>query len=194
MPFRLYGAAATSQRLINWVLAPHQCYAAASIDDTINYTNDWRLNSLRAVQELWSTGLTTNPGKCALGKAKMKYFGFLVGQGCICPLIHKIEAIRDYPPPQTWKQLRAFLGLASYYRLFIPYFAEVTALLTDLLKGWGNGPLKWDEEHRKAFHKTQQSLCNKVVLHTPDFRHPFILQTDACNQAVGAVLTWNRWK
>lgn len=47
--------------------------------------------------------------------------------------------------------MRAFLGLASYYRQFLPYFTEVTAPLADLLKGRGNGPLTWSKDHMEAF-------------------------------------------
>lgn len=135
MSFGLHGAAATFQRLIDWVLAPHQHYAAAYMDDIIVYADDWgqHLNTLWAVlQELRLTSLTVNPRKCALGKAETKYLGFMVGQGCIRSLTDKIEAIQDYSPPQTKKQMQAFLGWVSYYRRFIPHFTAVTAPLTTL--------------------------------------------------------------
>lgn len=87
------------------------------------------------------------------------------------------------------KQMRAFLGLASYYRQFILHFAEVTAPLMVLLKGRGNWQLKWSEEKVEDFRKTQQALCKELVLHIPDFNCPFVLQTDASNKAIGTVLT-----
>lgn len=81
MLFGLHGVAAMFQRLINWVVAPHQQYAAAYIDDIIIYTNDWdyHLKALRVVlQELQLASLTAKPGKHMLRKAKTKYLGFLV--------------------------------------------------------------------------------------------------------------------
>lgn len=96
MPFGLHGAAATFQWLTDWVLAPHQHYATAYIDDIIVYTNNWtqHLEALWAVlRELRSTGLMANPRTCVLGKAETKYLGFVVRQGRISPLTDKMEAI-----------------------------------------------------------------------------------------------------
>lgn len=183
MPFSLEGML---------VVAPHQQYTVAYIDDIIIYSNDWGqyIKALQAVlQELRLAGLTANQGKCALGKTKNKYLGFLVGQGCIRLLTDKVEAIRDYSPPWTRKQMRAFLRLASYYLCFRPRFVEVMATLTDLLKGRDNGPIWWDELCLEVFQKTQKALCQDVVLETPDFMHFFILQTDASNRAMRAVLS-----
>lgn len=86
MLFGLHNAAATFQRLIDWVLAPFQGYVAAYIDDIIIHTEGWEqhLQSLRLVlQELQLDVLTANPRKCTLGNTENKYLGFLVGEGRI---------------------------------------------------------------------------------------------------------------
>lgn len=111
MPFGVRGAAETFQRLIDLVLAPHKCYTTAYIDDISIYTNEWEehLDALRTVlQELRSTSLTANGEKFGLGKAQMKYLGFMVGKGCIHPLTDKIEAIGDYSPLQNGNKCGPF--------------------------------------------------------------------------------------
>lgn len=75
----------------------------------------------------------------------MKYLEFLVGQGRIKPLADKVAIIQNYEVSQTKKQMRAFLGLASYYWHFILHFAGLTIPLTNLLKGKDNGPVKLGE-------------------------------------------------
>ncbi|KYO28763.1 hypothetical protein Y1Q_0004424 [Alligator mississippiensis] len=80
MPFGLHGTAATFQRLMDQILAPHAEYVAAYIDDIIIYTRTWEQHksSLRAIlTELRRTGLTANPQKCALAQKETKYLGFL---------------------------------------------------------------------------------------------------------------------
>lgn len=85
--------------------------------------------------------------------------------------------------------MKAFLGLASYYQCFIPHFTEVTSPLMAISKGKSNNPIKWEDLCLKDFQKTKKSLCLDMVLKHPNFMHPFILQTDVYNQAVGAMLS-----
>ncbi|XP_019360160.1 PREDICTED: protein Wnt-7a [Gavialis gangeticus] len=192
MPFGLSGAAAIFQRLMDWLLAPHQGYAAAYIDNIVIYTETWEqhLKALRAILlELRQLGLTANPKKCALGKEETKYLGFVVGQGWVRPLADKVAAIREYLAPTTKKQMRAFLGLASYSRRFIPKFAEIASPLVETTKGRQVGNIEWNEEQRRAFEELKGALCQEVTLHTPNFALPFTLQTDASAYALGAVLS-----
>lgn len=84
MPFRLHGAAALFQRLMDRILAPHQSYTSAYIYYIIIFSEDWvqPCHHLRAVlQELRHAGLTANSKKCALGREENHYLSFQVGQG-----------------------------------------------------------------------------------------------------------------
>lgn len=112
----------------------------------------------------------------------------MVGQGQIRPLADKVQALHQYTPPQSRKQLRAILHLAGYYQRFIPQFGEVTAPLTDLLQGRGRGLLMWHVMSRQAFEKTKNTLCRDVILETLDFESPFVLQMNASDKALGTVL------
>lgn len=106
------------------VLWPHQEYAATYIDDVVVHSKRWEdhLTRLREVlSALRRAGLTANPRKCHLGLDEARYLGYRIGRGLILPQNEKVAAIRDCPRPTIKKQVRAFLGLAGYYRCFIPF-------------------------------------------------------------------------
>ncbi|XP_059587844.1 probable GH family 25 lysozyme 3 [Alligator mississippiensis] len=192
MPFGLHGAAATFQRLMDQILAPHAEYAAAYMDDIVIYSQTWAQHkrALRAIfSELKHVGLMANPQKCVLAQKETKYLGFLVGRGMIRPLSDKVEIIQNFTAPQNCHQLWSFLGLTNYYRRFALDFSELATPLIEALKRWRTGIVRWTEEITQSFERLKQALCEDVIIHTPDFKKPFILQTDASETAVGAILT-----
>ena len=81
------------------------------------------------------------------------------------------------------------MGLAGYYRRFIPAFAELTSPLTDLTRKGASDPVQWTEPCQRAFERVKEALCGEPLLFTPNFSLPFILQTDASDRGLGAVLT-----
>uniref|UniRef100_K7EX43 Gypsy retrotransposon integrase-like protein 1 n=1 Tax=Pelodiscus sinensis TaxID=13735 RepID=K7EX43_PELSI len=192
MPFGLNGAAATFQRLMDKVLYKHQEYAAAYIDDIVIYSETWleHLQHLKAVLgALADAKLTANPGKCHFGQREVSYLGYVVRRGRIKPQVDKVEALRSYKAPTTKRQVRQFLGLASYYRRFIPEFATIAAPLTDLTQNARPQRVQWTAQCEKAFQTLKRRLMQTPVLHQPDFTKPFIVQTDASDRGLGAVLS-----
>jgi hypothetical protein len=83
--------------------------------------------------------------------------------------------------------VRAFLGLASFYRRLVPKFAEVAKPLTELLKK--DAPFKWETKQQLAFDNLRQIQCSDEVLAHPDFNTQFILTMDASKTAIGAILS-----
>ena len=79
-------------------------------------------------------GLTLNLKKCVFATGEVDYLGHHVGLGKVLPIEKKVEALMNFPRPTTRKQLQSFLGLASYYRKYIPHFAWLSAVLSDLLR------------------------------------------------------------
>ena len=138
---------------------------------------------------LRKAGLTANPLKCMIGLAEAKYLGHVVGRGVVKPQWNKVEAIQDWPRPIRKKQVRAFLGLVGYYRRFIPHFATRAGPLTDLIKAWGPEIVKWTDAAEAAFADLRTALCFHPVLMAPDFEKEFILQTDASEVGLGAILS-----
>ena len=124
--------------------------------------------------------------KCSFGADKVVYLGHTVS----CDGVHtdpsKIKAVQDLLPPNYLEMLRSFLGLAGYYRRFIPQFATLAAPLTEFTKKGAD--FTWSDQHQDAFQALKTLLCSAPVLAYPRFDQPFILQTDASNVGLGAVL------
>ena len=182
LPFGLFGAPATFQRLMDRVLRPHAAFAAAYLDDVIIHSNSWaqHMRHVGAVLEsLRQAGLTANPKKCAIGRAEVRYLGYHLGSGQVRPLVDKTAAIATCPRPKTKKEVRRFLGLAGYYRRFIPAFSVLTSPLTDLTRKGASDPVQWTELCQRAFERVKEALCGEPLLFTPNFS----------DRGLGAVLT-----
>lgn len=192
MPFGLQTAPATFQRAMDRILRPHQKYASVYLDDIVIFSRDWEshLPKVQAVLDsLWKEGFTINPEKCALGMEEVKYLGYIVGRGVVKPQVSKVEAIQSWPRPLTKKQVRAFLGMVGYYRRFVPNFATLAAPLTDLTKGRKSVMVEWNADAEKAFLELKSALCQHPVLVAPNFSKEFVVQTDASDVGLGAVLS-----
>ena len=192
MPFGLSGAPASFQRMIDRLIDGLQDFAAAYLDDLVVFSSTWEdhMQQLREVlQRLRKAGLTAKPSKCQFGMQTCTYLGHIVGNGVVQPEVTKLAAVENFAVPESKKQVRAFLGLTGYYRKFIPNYAEVAAPLTDLTKKNAPNAVVWTEQCDRAFQKLKKLLCSVPVLNSPDFTKQFILQTDASDVAVGAVLS-----
>ena len=96
---------------------------------------------------------------------------------------------KPYVQPKTMRQVTAFLGLTGYYRKFISHFASKAAPLTDLTRRNRPTRITWTDQCQDSFVKLREILCNTPVLRSPDFMKEFILQTDASDRGIGAVLS-----
>lgn len=138
MPFGLYGATATFQKLVNKLLGPHSGYAAAYIDDVIIFSQSWEedMKHLEAKSiDIRSAGLTINPEKCHVGMQSTQYLRFIVGQGEVKLVISKVQAITQVFAPSNKKEVQRFLGMVGYYGTFITQFSEKVSPLTDCICG-----------------------------------------------------------
>ena len=192
MPFGLCNAPATFQRVMQRVLSGleyHCCFVY--LDDVLVASKTFQdhLQHLRQVfSRLRSALLRLKPKKCELLKDKVNFLGHVVSATGIEPDPSKTERIKCYPCPVDVTSLRRFLGLASYYRRFVPKFAEVAAPLHKLTKK--DVPFRWTRECKSAFEKLKLALTTTPVLTYPRFgpNCSFILETDASTVGLGAVL------
>ena len=192
MPFGLQGAPATFQRMMDELLRGTEGYSAAYLDDIVIYSDNWKdhMKHLKEVfRRLRKAALTVKLDKCQFGMDQCIYLGHMVGNGTVRPENSKLEALKEFPIPRTKTAVRGFLGLAGYYRRFIPNFAETAAPLTDLTRKTDTKEVQWNSECGRAFEKLKSLLCGEPVLKCPDFEKPFVLQTDASDRGVGAVLS-----
>jgi hypothetical protein len=84
------------------------------------------------------------------------------------------------------KMLKSFLGFARYYRKFVRNFGIICKPLTELLKK--HSLFQWTSVHQEAFAALKQALVHTPVLALPDFSKQFILEMDASDMGVGAML------
>ena len=190
MPFGLSTACATYIRLMRIVLAG-LCNVSFYFDNIFVYSKDWstHLEVLRRVLErLREHNLTVKPSKCRFGVSSIHYLGFIVDGTNIQPQHDKTEAITTLPPPTSKKSLKAFLGLVSFYLMFIPQAAEYTGPLSDLLKKTVPEPLVWNEDLLARFKHLKETLVSPPVLRLPNPDLTFVLRTDASGRGIGAVL------
>jgi len=136
---------------------------------------------------LRAANLKLQPDKCEFLRREVMYLGHIIGSDGVKPDPAKIRAIMNFPTPKNPKNIKQFLGLAGYYRKFIPNFSKVAKPLTDLLKK--DKKFEWTTKQTEAFDILRSSLCSEPILQYPDSTRPFILTTDASRYAVGAVLS-----
>lgn len=124
--------------------------------------------------------------KCAFAQDSIHYLGHVISAQGVATDETKIAAVRDWPTPVDAKQLRNFLGLAGYYRKYVRNYGSISKPLTQLLHK--NTPFIWTSVSQTAFVTLKSALSSAPVLALPDFSSPFIVETDACDLGIGAVL------
>jgi hypothetical protein len=137
-------------------------------------------------QILRANQLFIKKSKCTFAQPQLEYLGHIIGEQGVQTDPAKIQAVQDWPNPTNHKQLRGFLGLSDYYRKFIKNYGAISRPLTDLLKK--NTPFVWTPALQESFDTLKTALVEAPVLALPDFTKPFVLETDASDQAIGAVL------
>lgn len=189
MPFGLRNAPATFQRLVKNVLAGLEDFTGAYLDDIIIFSKTWsdHLRHLYLVfSRIQKAGLTIKRSKCVFATAEVEFLGHKVGLGKVEPRRKTVQVLLEFPRPSNQKQLRSYLGLAGYYRKFIPHFADLAASLNNLLRK--GVKFTWTDQTEKAFLDLKSRLASRPILRPPNFDLPFSLAVDASNVAIGANL------
>ena len=191
MSFGLCNAPGTFERLMERVLAGLSWKTCLLyIDDIIVYSRTFEehVDRLREVfGRLQSAGLKLKPSKCNLFKPEVSFLGHIVGRDGIRTDPVKTEAVRTWGKPRNITDVRSFLGLCSYYRKFIPNFSNISAPLTALNEK--GRPFVWGDEQQKAFVELKNRLVTTPILGYPREKGRFILDTDASDTGLGAVLS-----
>ena len=120
--------------------------------------------------------------------SSVDFVGHQIGSDRIEPRTALVQAIVDYPRPETKKQVRSLLGLVGYYRKFIPNFSERAAALTHLTKGKNPSKVEWNITLQLRFQNLKAATQNPSVLRLPHWEDEFVLKVDASNRGLGAIL------
>ena len=141
----------------------------------------------QVLQKLERAGLKLNPKKCHLFQRKVDYLGHVISAEGVATDPKKIEVVTKWPQPASKMDVRSFLGLCSYYRRFVPSFADVTRPLHVLTEE--RSPFLWTNSCQQAFEALKTALTQTPILVLPTVDDDFILDTDASNVGIGAVLS-----
>lgn len=191
MPFGLCNAPATFSRMMQLVLGGFQwtkclCY----LDDVIVFGTTFQ-TALANLQEIFEclrqANLTLKTKKCTLFQTEVEYLGHIVSEAGISCNPEKLKAVAEWPQPINVSEVRSFLGLAGYYRRFIPHFSSIVSPLTALTSK--TKKFQWDSQCQEAFENLKGLLTSAPILAYPNNQGDFILDTDASNTGLGAVLS-----
>lgn len=189
MPFGLSNAPGTFQALMNFLFAHYnRKFVLVFFDDILIFskTLEEHVDHLAQVLKiLRENELYAKLSKCVFAVDKVQYLGHVVSGEGVATEPEKITAISQWPTPTDATKLRSFLGLAGYYRRFIKNYGIICKPLHNSLK---KGQFQWTAEQDLAFKTLQQALISAPVLALPDFKQPFLLETDASGHGIGAVL------
>ncbi|XP_050917693.1 uncharacterized protein LOC127133410 isoform X1 [Lathyrus oleraceus] len=189
MPFGLTNAPSTFQATMNQLFSPFlRRFVIVFFDDILVYSSSIKdhLNHLDLVlQCLLTNSFFVKLSKCLFCQESIDYLGHIVSSKGVHADPTKLDAMMKWPPPSNVKQLRGFLGLTGYYRRFIANYATIAAPLTDLLR---HDSFSWTTAATAAFSALKQAMMAAPVLRLPDFSKEFVIETDASNFGIGAVL------
>jgi hypothetical protein len=189
MSFGLTNAPTFFMYLMNSVFMPElDKFVVVFIDDILVYSKneDEHAKHLHTVlQRLRDHHLYAKLSKCDFWLREIKFFGHTISQDGISVDPEKVQEVMDWKPPTTVRQIRSFLGLAGYYRRFIPDFSRIAKPMTELLKGV---KYEWSQKCEDAFHTLRQHLTTAPVLAQPDNTKSFDVYCDASGTGLGCVL------
>jgi len=125
--------------------------------------------------------------KCSLFQRRVSFLGHVLSGDGIEVQAEKVKAVRDWPVPKNISELRSYLGMVSYYRNFIPGFANIAAPLHKLLRK--SSMYEWGPEQLNAFCTLKEPLISAPILGMPTDSGMFLLDSDASSVGLGAVIS-----
>ena len=207
MPFGLTNAGASFCRLMEMCTGDQQYVTLLFyLDDICIFaeTADQMLDRIEFVfSRLKEFSLKIKPKKSHFFQTSVTFLGHILSADGVSPNPEKVAKIKDWPTPKTPKEVHSFVGLASYYRRFIPNFAKWAGPLHALIvpasfkQKIRRGEMKksdlpefqWTPACQEGFDQLKKALTEAPVLAYPDYSKPFILETDASLKGLGAVLS-----
>jgi hypothetical protein len=139
------------------------------------------------IARLRQHGLVVNPDKCSFDVTEIDFLGHIVSPNGVSMDPVKSNAVTSWQVPKSIKDVKVFLGFANYYRRYIRDFATLTHPLTILLRK--NFPFCWNQHAQASFDLLKHTFSSALLLRHHDFSKTAVLETDASDYAIGAVLS-----
>ncbi|KAK3536465.1 hypothetical protein QTP86_013153 [Hemibagrus guttatus] len=192
MPFGLTNAPAVFQALINGVFQDLLGKGViAYIDDILVYSSSME-EHVRMVREvlgrLQQHHLYAKLEKCEFHRSTVTFLGYVISRHGVEMDVVKVQAVTEWPAPNSVRELQRFLGFANFYRRFIRNYSSVAGPLTSLLRGKPK-KLTWTDPARSAFQQLKNCFTTAPILRHPDPDLPFVVEVDASSSGLGAVLS-----
>ena len=191
MPFGLTCAPSVFQCLMDIVLCGlSYSFCLVHLDDVIVFGSsfDEQLTRLGQVFDRHAqANLKLKPSKCSLCQRSVDFLGHVVSEQGIAMQDAKISAITEWPPCRTVHDVRAFMGLSGYYRRLVKGFCIIAAPLCGLMRK--GAEFVWTEQCQQAMDELKNRLVSKPILALPQSEGTYILDTDASDFGLGAVLS-----
>ena len=190
MPFGLAGAPATFLGAMNATLKPllRKC-VIVFFDDILVYSqtlSDHTQHLKEVLTLLRNDQWKVKQSKSSFGQTQIAYLGHVINKEGVYSDPSKIDKVAKWPTPVSAKDVQCFLGFAGYYHKFIEHFDILARPLFNLLKK--GCMFVWTDETNTTFEELKKRLIAAPVLKLSDFTKKFIIDTDACDTWVGAVL------
>ena len=139
-----------------------------------------------AFEKFAEFGLLLNLGKCQFVEESVTLLGNILSGEGIRPVFGNVQEILRFSVPETCSEVKSFLGMASFFRKFVPHFSECAAPLFELLKK--SRLFEWTDECERGFNFIKSKLQDPRILVHPQFDRPFIIHCDASGKAIGFML------
>ena len=194
MPFGLCNAPATFQQLMQSTLGQlNLTYCVIYHNDVIIFgcMEEEHLERLCVVLERFHEfNLKLKPSKCLFFQNEIVYLAHPVSKDGIRPSWENVQAMEDFPMPETFMQVHTFCGLIGHYWCFIKGFANIAWPLYDVLgRVVKMGPVQLPPEAQEAVQVLKRKTQTAPVLIFPDFDKSFLLKTNASKEGLGMVLS-----
>jgi len=174
---------------MNHLLKPYlKKFVLVFFDDILIYSLTWEkhLQHVDLLLQLFCKHkLFVKFSKFSFGIKEVEYLGHIVGCEGVRVDTKKIQAMQDWPQPNTLNSLRGFLGLTGYYRKFVHNYGRIARPLTQLLK---KNLFLWSDEAQQVFMALKQAMCSTPILALPNYTKPFVIECDASGKGIGTVL------
>ncbi|GFX69692.1 retrovirus-related Pol polyprotein from transposon 412 [Trichonephila clavipes] len=144
-------------------------------------------NIRKVLSKLSDANLKLNSSKCKFFQKEVNYLGHIISAEGVRTDPEKVSAVKNWKRPENLRELRSFLGLCTYYRKFVKGFSNIARPLHKLTES--KQKFQWTKECEDSFLQLKEALTSSPILIYPQPDKPFILDTDASNESVGAVLS-----